>query len=628
MANRERKPLGFGGTMLASALGVIIAGAVGCIIMIIFTLAMVVGIAAASSNNGDVDVEDGTFLKIDLQKIAGERAPSQRAQLFSNKGAINSLNESVAAILAAKDDDDVKGIYLVNSATATMAWGSAEELRNALKEFKDSGKPILAYGDSYSQTGYYLSSLADKICVHPSGMIDYRGIGSQVIYYKDLLDKLGVQMQLIRPASCSYKSAGETYTMNKMSSYNREQIHVYINSIWGHVVNELSQARGISVDKLNLLADDLLAYLPQDALQQGMVDTLCFFHDTKVILKEHYKAKHLMPLHEYVAHYKNNLPAHKDKIAVIYAEGNVVDGNGNSTVTAVYGNQIAKALDDARKAKDVKAIVLRVNSPGGMVTASETMTAAVMRAKAKKPVIVSMSDLAASAGYEISCNATKIVAQPTTITGSIGVFATIPNVGGALKNKLGISIDTAMTNKNAVGINGTQALSHTALAMLTRNVEDFYVTFTERVAKGRGLDVKYIDSIARGRVWTGADALKLGLVDTLGGMQVALQLAACEAGINDYSIREYPKQKDLWSDLMDLYGNGGNDDNTLDVLAGETYRPGILAKARLAWQYHALKKDAARGKMDLLLSRIQQDMLYISHTEGLQARLPFIVVEE
>lgn len=624
MSNKDRKPLGFGGTMLASALGVIIAGFVCSIFMTIITFAMIAGIAATTSSS-DVEVKNGTFLKVDLLKIAGERAPSQLMQLFSNNGTINGLNESVAAILAAKNDDDIKGIYLLNSANSNLSWGSAEELRNALKEFKESGKTILSYGDSYSQAGYYMASVADKICVHPSGIIAYRGIGSQVMYYKDLLDKLGVQMQLIRPASCSYKSAGETYTMNKMSPYNREQIHVYINSIWGHVVNELSQSRGISVEKLNQLADDLQAYLPQDALQQGMVDTLCFAHDAKVMLKERYNASHLITLNDYVAHYKSHLTAHRDKIAVIYAEGNVVDGNGNSTMTAVYGNQVAKALDDARKAKDVKAIVLRVNSPGGMVTASETMTAAVMRAKAEKPVIVSMSDMAASAGYEISCNATKIVAQPTTITGSIGVFATIPNIGGALKNKLGINIDTAMTNKNAIGINGTRALSPTALAMLTRNVEDFYATFTERVAKGRGLDVKYIDSIARGRVWTGADALKLGLVDTLGGMQVALKLAAKEAGIKDYSIREYPRQKDLWGDLMDFYGN---DDNDLDVLAAGSDEPGLLAKARMAWQYRALKKDIAGGKIDLVLSRMEQDLLYVSHTEGLQARLPFIIVEE
>lgn len=620
MANRERKPLGFGGTMLAATAGVIIAGIVYSIFWIFITFAMIAGIAS-SSNHNDVDIHDGTFLKMDLARIAGERAPNKLIQL-SNNGDVNGLNESVAAILAAKDDDAVKGIYLLARPVSNLSWGSAEELREALKEFKKSGKTIMAFGEGYGQLDYYIASVADKICVHPSGMIDYRGIGNQVMYYKDLLDKLGVKMQLIRPENCSYKSAGEAYTMNKMSPYNRKQIHVYIKSIWGHVVKEISLSRGLSMEKLNQLADDLQAYLPEDALKQGMVDTLCFAHDTKVILKDHYKAKHLMTFGDYVAHYRSQLPTHKDKIAVVYAEGNVVSGNGNSMQTAVYGDQVAKALDDARKAKDVKAIVLRVNSPGGAVTASETMTAAVMRAKAEKPVIVSMSDLAASAGYEISCNGTKIVAQPTTITGSIGVFATIPDVSGALKNKLGVNIDTALTNRNAAGINGFGTLSPTALAMLTRNVEDFYVTFTERVAKGRGLEVKYIDSIARGRVWTGTDAMKLRLVDTLGGMQLALKLAAQEAGIKVYSIREYPKQKDLWSELMDMYGNG-DDDNSLDAKA----KLGWLQKARAAWQYRALKKNVASGKIDLVLSRLQQDLLYVQQAEGLQARLPYIIVE-
>lgn len=615
---KERKPMNFGTTMLASALGVIIAGIACSLLMTLFTAILIAGISS-STDNETSHVKKDTFLKVELSKIGGERAPSELMQLSSQNTATSGLNETVAAILSAKDDKDIKGLYLEVTPSGFLSWGSSEELREALKTFKTSGKPIIAYCPNYTtQQGYYVASVANKICVHPSGMIDYRGIGSEVMFYKDLLDKVGVQMQLIRPASCSYKSAGETYTMDHMSPYNREQIHVYINSIWQHVVSELSAARKLSPAALNQIADNLTGYLPQDALKNGLVDTLCFYYDVKTMLKEKYGAEHLLPMSKYVAQWKTNLPHYKDKIAVIYAEGNVVDGNENGMQTAVYGETVVKALDQAREDKDVKAIVLRVNSPGGAVIASENMTNAVIRAKAEKPVIVSMSDLAASAGYEISCNATKIVAQPTTITGSIGVFATIPNLGNALKTKLGITTDTATTNKNSTGVTAMRALSPTALAMMQRNVEDFYITFTNRVSKGRGLSVKYIDSIARGRVWTGTDALKLGLVDTLGGMQTALKIAAREARLKDYSIVEYPKEKDLWSQLLSFYGNNNETEEPLS----------FFAKARLAWQFRATRKALSKSGANMALSKLEQDLQYISEAQGLQARLPFVIVSE
>lgn len=614
---KERKPMNFGSTMLAAALGVVIASVAGCLLMIVITSAMIAGIS--QSNSTVEEVEDDTFLKIDLAKIAGERRPDQLTQLSIQSSGLVGLNETVAAIIAAKDDKDVKGLYVEVNPSGFLSWGSAEELRRALLAFKAAGKPIVAYGKSYMmQQGYYVASVADKIGVHPSGMVDFRGIGTEVLFYKNLLDKLDVQMQLIRPASCSYKSAGETYTMDHMSPYNREQIHVYINSIWSYVVEEMGQSRKLSPEALNHMADNLSGYLPQDALKNGLVDTLCFYNDVTEILKKQYGAEHLMPMSQYIAQWKAQQPVRKDKIAVVYAEGNVVDGTANGMQSGVYGETVVKAIDEARKDKSVKAIVLRVNSPGGAVTASESMTDAVRRAKAEKPVVVSMSDVAASAGYEISCNATVIVAQPTTITGSIGVFATLPSVGKALKNKLGVTTDTALTNRNAAGVSVLRPLSHEAMRMMQRNVEEFYITFTKRVATGRGLEVRYVDSIARGRVWTGSDALRLGLVDTLGGMQTALRIAAAKAGIREYSISEYPKEKDVWSQLLSFYGDNEPADEPLS----------LLAKARLAWQFRATRKDAQQSGTSLALSRLQQDLLYVSEAQGLQARLPFVIVSE
>lgn len=602
--------MNFGTTMLASALGFIIAGIFCCIVMAVITLAMVTAVAVMGSKSDNVAIKDNTFLQIDLATAVQERSASE-LQRFAANGKIIGLNDMVDAVLAAKDDANIKGIYLKSSGMGgTMSWGSTEELREALKDFQKSGKPVVAYGEGYGQAEYYLASVANKVAVHPSGMLDFRGIGGEVMFYKDLLQKLGVEMQLIRPESCNYKSAGETFTMDHLSTYNKEQIRAYTTSIWRHVVNELGTSRNLSPENLNQIADELQGTLPQDALKNKLVDTLCFAYDVNQILKDKYGAKHLLGIGKYIASRKAAQKSKGDKIAVIYAQGNVVDGKGTGLDNNVYGDAIAKALDDAAKAKDVKAIVLRVNSPGGSVVASETMTAAVKRAKKQKPVIVSMSDLAASAGYEISCNATKIVAQPTTITGSIGVFGTLPNAQRLLNDKLGIKTDTVKTNANANALTLVRPLSPAAKAMMQRNVEEFYITFTQRVADGRGLRRSYVDSIARGRVWSGADALKLGLVDTLGGMQLALKIAAKEAGIKDYSISEYPRQKPLWEDIMSLSGNNDEGDNNLNI--------GLFQKMRMAWQMHGLKKTFS------MPSRIEQDLQYISTAHGLQARMEFI----
>ncbi len=613
--SKETKPMTFGKTMWAATLGVIIAGVLGSIVMTIFTISLMVGLAT-SDTTPTAPIINGSFLKLNLADIRGERATTALASLAGDKGI--GLNETVAALQSAADNDRVKGLFLQADASTFLSWGSAKELRDAILAFKAGGKKVVAYGSMMSQVSYYVVSAADFVCLHPSGMLDFRGIGGEVMYYKELLDKLGVQMQLIRPESCSYKSAGEVYTMNHMSAANREQIRTYTKGIWNQVVSEIGESRRLTSAQLNDIADNLSGMLPQDALKNKLVDTLCFYNDVKRRLEYPYGGNALMPMSNYIALWREGQTVSSDKIAVVYAEGNVVDGKASGMDKAVYGDEIVKALDKACKNKNVKAIVLRINSPGGAVTASESMTDAVWRAKMEKPVVVSMSDVAASAGYEISCNANKIVAQPTTITGSIGVFATYPNLGGMLKSKLGITTDTVLTNRNAAGLSVFRPLNPTAMAMMTRNVEEFYVTFVQRVATGRKLEWNYVDGIARGRVWTGVDAKQLGLVDTLGGLQLALQLAAQEAGIIDYSVVEYPREKTAWEELMLLYGSDMEENEPLS----------FFTKMRLAWQWRATSKLLQEQNAAIVRTRLEQDLLYISEAQGLQARLPFVFIEE
>lgn len=599
----EKKPLTFGKAVWASALGVLIASAVCGLVMLI----MMIGMVASLGSSETVMVRNNTFLTIDLGHITGDRAASGLMQSFGGDESVG-LIPAVNAIREATKDENIKGIF-VKDGGANVSWASMEELRDALCEFRQSGKPVVSYATDYSQSGYYLATASDLVSLHPSGMIDFRGIGAEVMYYKDLLDKLGVEMQLIRPESCAYKSAGEVYTLSHMSPANREQIRAYVASIWHTATATIAESRHLDVDKLNKIADDLSGYMADDACAQHLVDTLCFEEDIRNLLKERYEGKHLLPIEDYAKNNQAIKQSSSQAIAVIYAEGNVMDGSAKGFDEGVYGDDIVRSLRKAMNDDKVKAIVLRVNSPGGQATASESMTHAVMQAREKKPVIVSMGDLAASAGYEMSCMADVIVAQPMTITGSIGVFGTIPNVQKMLNQKLGLHADTVNTNRNSTGMTVLRPLSPTAMALMTRNVEDFYKVFVGRVSEGRHMTYDAVHQIARGRVWTGADAKEIGLVDTLGGLDLALRIAAEKAGITDYSVKEYPLEKSTWEQLSELF-NGDSDEDL-----------NLVAKARLAWKWKFASK-----KMKTL-SRIEQDLLFVSESEGLQARLPFIFLD-
>ena len=589
--SKEQKPLGFGKTMLASAVGFIIGIMALNIISFIFIIGMLASALSSSMDDSTPITGNQLAVELNVSGAVSEAEPNELMALFGNE-ATCSLTQMLCAIDNAATDKRVKALYL-HFGASDLSWAQAEELKDALKAFRaQCDKPIIAYGESLTQPEYYLATAADKIAVHPSGLVEFKGLGAEYIFYKGLLDKLGVHMELIRPTSCAYKSAGEVYTRTDMSDANREQVRSYINSTWQYVSQNIAASRNMTVEQINAIADNLTGFLADDAMKSGLVDTLCFAQDIKNTFRDRYEVKKIVTAKRYAMDVKK-----KDtdsRIAVIYAEGQVVPGKSTNGNTAVYGDDIVKALNDAAKDKKVKAIVLRVNSPGGAVTASEDMTHAVIEAKKVKPVIVSMSALAASAGYEISCFGTKIVAQPTTITGSIGVFATLPEVGQLLRNKLGITTDTVMTNKNSTGLTLMRPLSADARAMMQKNVEDFYITFTQRVADGRGLTREYVDSIGRGRVWTGLQAKELGLVDTLGGLTLALHIAAEEAGV-DYSkcsLKTFPEKKSMWELLMN--------------------------------RVNANEEEELKARLNAIVP-FYDELVMWSNMEPLQARLPFAI---
>ncbi len=589
--SKEQKPLGFGKTMLASAVGFIIGIMALNIISFIFIIGMLASALSSSMDDSTPITGNQLAVELNVSGAVSEAEPNELMALFGNE-ATCSLTQMLCAIDNAATDKRVKALYL-HFGASDLSWAQAEELKDALKAFRaQCDKPIIAYGESLTQPEYYLATAADKIAVHPSGLVEFKGLGAEYIFYKGLLDKLGVHMELIRPTSCAYKSAGEVYTRTDMSDANREQVRSYINSTWQYVSQNIAASRNMTVEQINAIADNLTGFLADDAMKSGLVDTLCFAQDIKNTFRDRYEVKKIVTAKRYAMDVKK-----KDtdsRIAVIYAEGQVVPGKNTNGNTAVYGDDIVKALNDAAKDKKVKAIVLRVNSPGGAVTASEDMTHAVIEAKKVKPVIVSMSALAASAGYEISCFGTKIVAQPTTITGSIGVFATLPEVGQLLRNKLGITTDTVMTNKNSTGLTLMRPLSADARAMMQKNVEDFYITFTQRVADGRGLTREYVDSIGRGRVWTGLQAKELGLVDTLGGLTLALHIAAEEAGV-DYSkcsLKTFPEKKSMWEQLMN--------------------------------RVNADEEEELKARLNAIVP-FYDELVMWSNMEPLQARLPFAI---
>ena len=547
----ETRSKKFWRVVLGSMVGFILANMILGIFAFFFMIAMVVGVSSGSSPV----VEDGSVLKIDLQGAVIERAednPFENMDMgsyFSNNTI--GLDDILSSLKAASEDKHIKGIYLnLKSVAASPATLTA--IRDGLKAFKESDKFIYAYSETYSQSAYYLASAADKVFLNTKGSLDFRGIAFQIMFYKNMFNKLGVDMQVVRHGK--FKSAVEPYILDKMSPANREQMEVLAHSLWNSFAQEISVDRRISEDSLNIIADNLLISTAEDALRYHMVDGLMYrnqFEETmkqKLDLEKDDDIKYIT-LNQYKKTITEPRKRSDNKVAVIYAVGEIVDGKGGSSI--IGSTSLCKEIRDAYKNDKVKAIVLRVNSPGGSALASEVIWTEIEQAKAAgKIVVTSMGDYAASGGYYISCNSDMIIAQPNTLTGSIGVFGIIPNVQKMMKDKLGINIDVAQSNKHATGIGIFKPMDETEYKYLQTMIEDIYATFTQRVADGRKMTVERVDEIGQGRVWSGIDALELGLVDKLGSLDDAVVAAAKLAKISEYDVDYYPLKKSWFEKFL------------------------------------------------------------------------------
>lgn len=525
-------------TFLASLLAFIVANFVWFFLFII----IIAGVAAIGSST--TIVEPKSVLKIDLAESIVDQPVNDPLAGFDpmsmNVQKSVSNMQVMRAIEAASIDDNIEGIYINLTGTGTASAALLEEIRDYITAFKESGKFVVAYGEVYSQGGYYLASVADSIYLNPAGEMEWRGLAAQVMFYKGLLDKLGVEPQVFRHGT--FKSAVEPYIMNRMSPENRTQMETYINSIWGTMVADIAKERNLSIDSLNMFATDLSAMMAEDALANRMVDGLKYEDEVEDILREKLELDAdedipMVTLGEYIAANPYTPTYSDNKIEVIYAEGQIVQGT--SEQGTLGSTTLADQLAEARMDEEVKAVVLRVNSPGGSALASEVIWREMELLRQQKPVIVSMGDYAASGGYYISAPADAIVADATTLTGSIGVFGLMFNAEKALNNKLGVTIDVAKTNPSADMGMPFRAVSSNERAKIMRSIEQVYSTFVNHVADGRNMTFDSVDAIGQGRVWTGNDGNRIGLVDQIGGLQYAIAIAADKAEcLDDYMVRE------------------------------------------------------------------------------------------
>ncbi|AUS06631.1 signal peptide peptidase SppA [Pseudotamlana carrageenivorans] len=510
---------------------------------------IIIGVIAGSTSSDTVKIKPNSVLNLKLdfpiKDYAGKIEFKQYS--FLNEAKKNGLFNIIDAINYAATDDNIKGISIDNN-FVDAGITQVKALRGALLKFKESGKFIVAYADVFSQKDYYLSSVADTIYINPAGMMEFKGLYSERLYFKDFQEKSGVKMEVVRLGK--YKSAVEPFLSNEMSDNNREQISVYLNALWQDIKQDISVTRNVPVDQLNRIADSLLARTPKLAKASGLVDKIAY-HDEYVhgmkqaIGVEAKKTLEMVSILDYSNYASSKIRDYsaKDRIAVIYAQGDIMYGEGDEN-TIGQGSMNA-SLKKAREDEKVKAVVLRINSPGGSALASELIWREIELTKQVKPVIVSMGDLAASGGYYIASNAHKIIAEPTTITGSIGVFGMLPN-GKQLAENMGINAEQVITNANAVTYSFFEPLSDAQRHYIKEGIIDIYDLFSTRVSDGRNLTREQVEEIAQGRVWTGSDAIKIGLVDELGGLDLALKRAAEAANIDSYRINEFPVfEKDL-----------------------------------------------------------------------------------
>lgn len=565
--------------VLATAVGVLLVGFITGFFMVVSLVGM------ALSQSETAPVADNSVLVLRLTGSLSERANDDvLASLFGDRIPKLGLATMTEAIRQAKESDKVKGIYIEAGAFAPDSYASLAAIRRELEEFRKAGKWIVAYGDSYTQGAYYLASVADKVYLNPQGQVDWHGLGSEPVFVKDLLAKLNVRMQVAKVGT--YKSATEMFTGEKMSDADRQQTTAYLTGIWQNVVSAVGKSRSLTAQQLNAYADSLVSLAaPQDYVRMRMVDGLLYTDQVRQAVK---KKMGLSPDDEIPQVSMSDLlaagPEDKkgDEIAIYYAVGDIVDGvvAMPSRESVIDAQKVCADLQDLAKDKDVKAVVLRVNSPGGSAYASEQIWHQVMELKKVKPVVVSMGSYAASGGYYISCPANWIVAEPNTLTGSIGIFGMFPDVTGLLREKLGLKFDEVKTNKYALF--GTRSRPFTAdeLSHLESYIDRGYKLFRQRVADGRRLKVDQVEQVAQGHVWLGQDALKIGLVDQLGGVEVALRKAAQLAKLTQWHSSAYPVLPDYLSQLLDLPGaaRGNYLDEQMRQSLGAYYEPFALIR--------------------------------------------------
>ena len=533
---------------LATITGIILTS------IVMFVISIIVVFSMLSSTETETVVKKNSIMMLDLNGSLVERTSDNIfKELFDKEDSTYGLDDILASIKKAKENDDIKGIY-IQATSLNANFASLQEIRDALDDFKKSGKFIVAYSDNYTQGMYYLSSVANKVLLNPKGAIEWRGLASQPLFLKGLLEKLGIEMQVFRVGT--YKAAVERFSATEMSPANREQVTAYITSIWNEIITDVAASRKVSVDSLNNYANRMLMFYPaEQTVKSGMADTLIYKNDVRDYLKQLVKIDKdddlaVLGLDEMI-NVKKNTP--KDKsgniIAVYYAFGEIDGGSSSTDEDGIISNEVIKDLRKLKEDKDVKAVVLRVNSPGGSAFGSEQIWEAVCQLKKEKPVIVSMGDYAASGGYYISCAADTIVAEPTTLTGSIGIFGLIPNAKG-LTDKLGLSFDVVKTHKFADFGNIMRGMNTDEQTLLQMYINQGYDLFVSRCAEGRKMSKNEIEKIAEGRVWTGETAKKIGLVDILGGIDKALEIAVKKAKVEGYTVVGYPDRKNVLQELL------------------------------------------------------------------------------
>ena len=551
---------------LATVVGIILSS------IVIFFIGAIILFGTIASSDSEVKVKANSVMFLDFNGMLEERTEDNPFKEFiGDDFSTYGLDDILSSIKKAKENEDIKGIY-IQAKNLGASYASLQEIRNALADFKKSGKFIVAYSDNYTQKLYYLSSVADKVLLNPKGIIEWKGLAAQPMFYKDLLEKIGVEMQIFRVGT--YKSAVEPFIATEMSPANREQVSEYIGSIWNQMLTDVSASRKISKDSLNAYANRMLMFYPSEqSVKCGLADTLIYKNEVRDYLKQLTKTDKddnlaVMSLNDMI-NVKRNVPKDKsgNAIAVYYAFG----GIDESTDEGIVSEKVIKDLRELRENKDIKAVVLRVNSPGGSAFGSEQIWSEVKALKKEKTVVVSMGDYAASGGYYISCAADCIVAEPTTLTGSIGIFGMFPNVKG-LTDKVGLKFDVVKTNKfSDLGATG-RGMNTDEQALIQMTINQGYDTFLSRCAEGRKMSKANIGKIAEGRVWTGEKAKKIGLVDELGGIDKAIEIAVKKAKLKEYTVLSYPEKKDFLSTIFKEKPTHYIESKLMESTFGELYK--------------------------------------------------------